>query len=164
VVKVMWKDENVKATLTALRAFGDTAIRHLRPFVADAGEETLSLAQELAPVKEGMLRKSGDVRVMTESLAGLAFRIEFGAGLAGKYAFYQHQRQELAHTPEEFTAKFGSKAVPKKGYGGGQSHYLWGRDSKRGDSADQRLKAKRLHEFAQAARAALERIVFNVAR
>lgn len=120
-------DHEVRAAFASVRAIG----RHLAPSLVSPVRRLLlrvqAQAQKLTPADgDRSLRRSAqtDVEAVGEVLRG---KITFG-GLASKYAEVQHEREDFAHTPAEYQAKYG-KPLNRGGY---TRQTLRGTRSKRG--------------------------------
>jgi len=109
-----------------MRGAGRQRVRSaVRRSLLKAAKHIRGRAVDLAPMKFGALRGSGH-----EALDGadLAVKVLFG-GAASAYAAVQHERGDFAHTIAAWRAKnFPSqRKPPRRGYQGGQAHFLFGR-------------------------------------
>lgn len=89
--------------------------RHVMPLAESLLQSIGEEAQQKAPIREGHLRRSMEWQLAAGGMGG---RVTFG-GMAEAYAEVQHEREDFEH-PQ-----------------GGQSHYLYGRDTSAWNDAAQ---------------------------
>jgi len=108
----------------AMRGPGAARMRSsMRRTLLKAAKHVRGEAVAHAPLRFGGLRGSGHE---TLDGAAIAAKILFG-NTAVAYAAVQHEHAEFAHTPAQFRAQYPKRWMPKQGYHGGSSHFLFGR-------------------------------------
>lgn len=121
-------DKHVRAVVGRLAHMADRATLTLAAKVEREMMKVQRKAQRLAPVAEGSLQGSAETAVVHTGPNVLLATVTFG-GMAGPYAEVQHEREDFAHTPAQWEAKYGQPFPDTlKGYDNpeGQAHFLYG--------------------------------------
>lgn len=114
----------LKRLASAMRGTGAARTRAaMRRTLLKAAKHLRGEAVAQAPMRFGGLKGSGH-----EALDGaaMAAKVLFG-NTAVAYAAVQHEHEEFAHTRAQFRAQYPRRWMPKQGYKGGSSHFLFGR-------------------------------------
>lgn len=151
MLEVYVEDEAVRLLIVRGKRLSYTAFARLRTVVDRASLHVLRRAMKRTPAAEGILRRSGKADVHMSHVGQLVAEVTFG-GLAEAYAEVQHENEDFVHTKADFAAKWPMRKVPKKGYKGGQAHFLYGSPDAAWNATEERmvkaLIARRLHEVA----------------
>ena len=119
---VTLNDAEVRRALAKAGRLPDELPRLLAPWLEEQLGGVQQAAQNLAPEKEGTLRRSGWVDVALSGGAPLVGTVEFGLGLAEPYAFVQHENLSYHHTDGQAHFLHGGEDSPDD-----DSTSAWGR-------------------------------------